>query len=218
MRFETSLSYLVLILGNILTFKNNIRIFVHPITKERLDKKLPVIFIFWHHDIPLLLFYFRNSGYYPLISLSKDGQILIPILKIFKYGVIRGSSTRGSINALKKGIDILNSGKSIVITPDGPLGPRYSFKRGALYYAKNTGVPIIPVTGALNNKWIVHSWDRMEIPKPLGLGVISMGAPIYIDEKDDINEKIPFVREKLLNLEKESETKLAKRVLLYYKK
>lgn len=218
MRFGTSLSYLILLLGNVLTFKNNIKLIIHPLVKKRIKNNLPNIFIFWHHDIPLLLFYFRKSGFYPLISLSKDGQLLIPILKIFKYGVIRGSSTHGSIHALKRGIDILKNGKSIVITPDGPLGPRYSFKKGAFYYAKNTRVPIIPVTAALYNKWIINSWDKMEIPKPFGLGVISMGEPIFINKDDNIEEKVPFLRRKLLDIEQESERSLMRRVQLYYNK
>ncbi|MCD6580130.1 lysophospholipid acyltransferase family protein [bacterium] len=218
MRFGILLSYLIFFLGKILTFRNNIKLIVHPLTKDRLNKKLPLIFVFWHHDIPLFIFFFKNTGYYPLISYSKDGQLLIPILNRFKYGVIRGSSTRGNLNALKTGIKILKEGKSIVLTPDGPLGPRYSFKKGAIYYAKNTGVPIVPVSSALQNKWIVNSWDKMEIPKPFGLGVISMGPPIFIEKTGNIDHKILSVKNKLLDLEKKSENILAKRISIYRKK
>jgi lysophospholipid acyltransferase (LPLAT)-like uncharacterized protein len=52
-------------------------------------------------------------------------------------------------------------------TIDGPKGPRYVAKMGAVLLAKKTGNPVLPFTIAAERFWEAHkSWDHFQIPKP----------------------------------------------------
>ena len=55
----------------------------------------------------------------------------------------------------------------IVITPDGPRGPRQAMKSGIVYLASRSGREIIPVAHGCSRGWRVKgSWTDMMIPKP----------------------------------------------------
>ena len=59
---------------------------------------------------------------------------------------------------------ILAGGHSVGITPDGPRGPRMRAKPGAIKTAQLSGAPIVPVSGSVNRRRILGSWDRFAWP------------------------------------------------------
>jgi hypothetical protein len=66
-----------------------------------------------------------------------------------------------------------------VINPDGPKGPAWKFKPGALLLAQLSQRPIVPMTYFASRAWKV-SWDGFVIPKIGSRIVIAVGAPVYI--------------------------------------
>jgi lysophospholipid acyltransferase (LPLAT)-like uncharacterized protein len=53
-------------------------------------------------------------------------------------------------------------------------------KVGVLIMAKETGVPIIPVTMDASPKWVMNTWDKKKQPLPFSTIRIEYHRPIYI--------------------------------------
>jgi len=73
---------------------------------------------------------------------------------------------------------------SPVITPDGPRGPRFKFKPGAILLAQMSGRPMLPMAYAASRAWLVK-WDKFVIPVPFSRVVITIGAPRYVPRVTD---------------------------------
>jgi lysophospholipid acyltransferase (LPLAT)-like uncharacterized protein len=73
---------------------------------------------------------------------------------------------------------------SPVITPDGPKGPRFKFKPGAILLAQMSGRPMLPMAYAASRAWLVK-WDKFVIPAPFTRIVIAIGAPQYVPRVTD---------------------------------
>ena len=115
-----------------------------------------------------------------LISPSVDGEIGAMIVRRLGGEVIRGSSTHTGARALRDYYQALaREGVSPAITPDGPRGPPWRFKAGAVLLAQLSGRPMIPLSYAASRAWKIK-WDRFVIPWPLSRIVIAVGEPVYI--------------------------------------
>jgi hypothetical protein len=91
--------------------------------------------------------------------------------------VIRGSSSRTGALALKEYFHALTKDQvSPVVSPDGPRGPRFKCKPGAILLAQMSGRPIVPMAYAASRAWFVH-WDRFVLPLPFSRIVIAIGEP-----------------------------------------
>ena len=73
---------------------------------------------------------------------------------------------------------MLEAGDHVVITPDGPRGPRRVAAPGVAQLAALSGMPVLPCAAQTSRRWTLRSWDRMVLPLPFGRGVIVCGAPI----------------------------------------
>lgn len=112
-----------------------------------------------------------------LVSPSVDGELGAMLLRRFGAVVIRGSSTHTGARALRDYYQALVKERvSPIITPDGPRGPRFEFKPGAILLAQMSGRPILPMAYAASRAWLFH-WDRFVIPKPLSRIAIAIGPP-----------------------------------------
>jgi lysophospholipid acyltransferase (LPLAT)-like uncharacterized protein len=129
----------------------------------------------------------RSRGLMPgwLISPSVDGELGAMMVRRFGGAVIRGSSTHTGARALRDYYQALvRENISPVITPDGPRGPRFKFKPGALLLAQMSGRPILPMTYAASRAWLIK-WDRFVIPWPLARIAIAIGPPRYVPRVTD---------------------------------
>jgi lysophospholipid acyltransferase (LPLAT)-like uncharacterized protein len=116
-----------------------------------------------------------------LISPSVDGEIPARIATRLGAHVIRGSSTRTGARALRDYYRLLvDDNVSPVITPDGPTGPRFRFKPGALLLAQISGRPLLPMAYAASRAWL-FAWDKFVLPWPFSRIAIAIGAPVYVD-------------------------------------
>lgn len=112
-----------------------------------------------------------------LISPSVDGELGAMVLRRAGAHVIRGSSSRTGALALKEYYQALTrDAVSPVVSPDGPRGPRFQFKPGAVLLAQMSGRPIVPMAYAASRAWFVH-WDHFVLPMPFSRIVIAVGAP-----------------------------------------
>jgi lysophospholipid acyltransferase (LPLAT)-like uncharacterized protein len=119
-----------------------------------------------------------NVGW--LISPSVDGEIGAMIVRRLGGRAIRGSSTHTGARALRDYYQALvQDGVSPIVTPDGPRGPRFKFKPGAILLAQMSGRPMLPMAYAASRAWLVH-WDKFVIPVPFCRVAIAVGAPRYV--------------------------------------
>ena len=115
-----------------------------------------------------------------LISPSVDGEIGAMIVRNLGGEVIRGSSSHTGARALRDYYQALaHEGVSPAITPDGPRGPPWKFKPGAVLLAQLSGRPMIPLSYAASSAWKIK-WDRFIIPKPFSRIVVAVGEPVYV--------------------------------------
>jgi len=135
---------------------------------------------FWHDRIVLATWFWRRRGIVVMTSRSFDGEYIARFIQRFGYGASRGSSTRGGAEALDEMAECLAHGIDAAFTIDGPRGPRYVAKRGAVRLAAMSGQPILPFCVAAEHSWSIGSWDRLQIPRPFTRAVMLVGEPIRV--------------------------------------
>jgi lysophospholipid acyltransferase (LPLAT)-like uncharacterized protein len=145
----------------------------------------PLVYCFWHNRIPTATYFWRRRGIVVMSSQSFDSEYIARFIQRFGYGTAKGSSTRGARGGLIQMIRAVRSGKSAAFTVDGPRGPVYEAKPGALLLAKKSGAAILPFSISLDRCWRLPSWDRIEIPKPFARAVVVLGERIYLKDGPD---------------------------------
>jgi len=140
-----------------------------------------IIFAFWHGRLLMMPFAYPGKPLATLISQHRDGEYISRIAVVFGSRVIRGSASRGGVRAFKQMILALKEGFNLVITPDGPRGPRAKVKSGVIELAKLTGAPIVTVTFSAARRRSLKSWDAFLIPLPFSRAVYIWGDPIYVE-------------------------------------
>jgi len=127
-----------------------------------------IILAFWHAQQLMIPIGYRGAGSHVLISQHGDGEIIARIIARFGHQAVRGSSTRGGAGALRALIRLGRSGQDVVVTPDGPKGPRHVAKLGVIQLAKATGLPIVPLAFACSKKNSSRAgtvtWSRIHFP------------------------------------------------------
>jgi lysophospholipid acyltransferase (LPLAT)-like uncharacterized protein len=159
----------------------------------------------WHGRMMLSMPIGAHKNFHVLVSPSSDGDLSQAMLRRFGYHVLRGSSSRGGARALREMLALLKSGASLVITPDGPRGPRHSMNPGMAWMSRATGYPIVPCGFACDRAWRMKSWDAMVIPKPGARVVTVYGEPVRVPRKateEDLAAATELVRERMLQCER----------------
>ena len=60
----------------------------------------------------------------------------------------------------------IKQGEEVLITPDGPKGPRHTMSDGAIGISLKSKLPIFVMNYKAQKYWQLKSWDRFVIPKP----------------------------------------------------
>ena len=150
------------------------------------SRKRPCIFMFWHSRQLLMPFLYRRmtggfDGVISLISRHRDGRLISETVRRLGFGSVAGSSTRGGARAVLEIAGLLQSGKQVAITPDGPRGPAGKLKMGVILLASRCSVPVFPVALGSNRAWRFGSWDSMLLPKPFAKVVAVVGEPLTVE-------------------------------------
>jgi lysophospholipid acyltransferase (LPLAT)-like uncharacterized protein len=185
---------LVAIIGKTIRFEvENIENYDEIIAAE----KIP-IYTFWHNNIFLGTYYFKNRQIIVMSSKSFDAEYIARFIKRLGYGTIRGSSTRGGVGALIEMVRAMKRGFPCGFAVDGPKGPKYIAKAGVCLLAKKTGNPMMPFVVVPQKCWTIGSWDNLQIPKPFSRALLKIGAPIYVGPNSNDKE----IENKRLELQK----------------
>jgi len=158
--------------------------------EEALERGPSLVPCYWHqHQLYCGKFLVEQRGRGLtvgwLISPSVDGELGAMIVRRFGGAVIRGSSTHTGARALRDYYQALvKDNVSPIITPDGPRGPRFKFKPGAILLGQMSGRPMLPMAYAASRAWLVK-WDKFVIPAPFARIVVAIGAPCYVPRVTD---------------------------------
>jgi hypothetical protein len=145
------------------------------------DPDLPGRFIYaiWHETMLFPAGRRYRGKFHALVSQHADGELIARIVQHLGYHTVRGSTTRGGSAAL---MEMVEKGISshLLVTPDGPRGPRRRVQPGVIYMASRTGLPIVPVGIAFSRCWRARSWDRFAIPLPWSKGLAVAGPVVHV--------------------------------------
>ncbi len=101
-----------------------------------------------------------------IISSHFDGSLIARTLKLLGIRSLRGSSSKGAKQVLLQAFKSIKSGEEVLITPDGPRGPRHHMSDGAIGIALKSKLPVFVMNYKADNYWQLKSWDKFVIPKP----------------------------------------------------
>jgi hypothetical protein len=150
---------------------STLRFELTPECRALLEKNdQPIAFVLWHNRLFLAAEVYRRYRHgrrlSALISASKDGAWLAAFFSHLGMNAVRGSSSRFGREAAGGMIDALRAGADAGITPDGPRGPCYRFKSGALVMTRATGTTLLLLGCGFSSAWRLRSWDRFYLPRP----------------------------------------------------
>ncbi|MFY9329194.1 MAG: DUF374 domain-containing protein [Georgfuchsia sp.] len=155
----------------------------------RVSGELPegvAVIAFWHGDMLPVWKHFADTQSMALISLSRDGSLLANLVERWGFETVRGSSSKGGSEALTNMVSALHMGKRVLITPDGPRGPRHHMKPGAVIAAHRAGVSLVLCRVSVSSSVHGSNWDRFLIPLPFAsieLEFITLAIPDNADRK-----------------------------------
>ena len=166
-----------------------------------------VIFGMWHDRLAFGPGIFHsNKKTAALVSPHSDGKIISSIILKFNFEIVEGSSNKNSGPALKKIIQKLAQGSNIVITPDGPRGPRHKIKGSVTALAKKYSCNLMPIACSCSNYILLKSWDKLIMPLPFGKIIVLIGEPIKLGDDDTANDKA--LEQSLNNMTNEADNEI----------
>lgn len=138
------------------------------------------ILCFWHNRLLMLPLVAAGQPVCIMVSQHRDGELGSRLLAAWGVTTVRGSATRGAVGGFLRLVDAYRRGHNLAVLPDGPRGPRYVAKPGAIHLARAVGAPIYPMAYAASRVRHLRSWDRLVIPMPFARVVLSVGAPLAV--------------------------------------
>ncbi len=173
---------------------------------ERLETLLQeqgaVVPVFWHQHLLMAARFMcsnRIKGMKPgfMISPSVDGQAPTMLAELYGAHVVRGSGSYTGVRAVRGVYNaIVKEGISPTITPDGPRGPRFKMKPGAIFTAQISGKAVVPIAYAASPAKLLRTWDKFVIPAPFARLRIAIGEP-YFPPKRMSDEEMAAAQEEL---------------------
>ena len=165
---------------------------VHNAVQIR-DRGEPGIGAFWHRCIFPAIWIWRHRGIVVLNTVNFDGQWTRRVIERLGFGTAQGSSSRGAIEGLTAMAQRLEQGRHVALTIDGPRGPRYVAKPGAVILARRTGKPVSAFhVGVQWGHTFKKSWDQFRLPCPFSRAVMvcapALRVPLDADS-DTIKQK-----------------------------
>jgi lysophospholipid acyltransferase (LPLAT)-like uncharacterized protein len=147
-----------------------------------------VVPVFWHQHLLMCARFVvdRRAGLKAgfMISPSVDGQAPTMLAGLYGAHVVRGSGSYTGVRAVRGVYQaIVKEGISPGITPDGPRGPRFKFKPGAIFTAQISRKAVVPLAYAAKPAWLLRTWDKFVIPAPFAKVSIAIGEPYFPPEK-----------------------------------
>lgn len=158
------------------------------VVDDVLATRKPIVAAFWHGRLLMMAPVMAESvqPLHVVISNNRDGELIARLIERFGGFTLRGSTRhprkrkdKGSNAVARTGMERLEAGDLIGITPDGPRGPRMRAQEGVAALSMWTGVPVVPFAWATRRARMLASWDRFMLPWPFDRGVYVVGDPIF---------------------------------------
>lgn len=155
------------------------------------------LYAVWHDSVIFSAFGGKHRKCVALTSRHRDGSFVAGVVKWIGVPSVRGSTRNGGQNALraliKSAVD-----NHIVISPDGPRGPRRTMTPGMVFLASRTGNAIVPTAFQCRRSWKIRgSWTALIIPKPFTRIYLLTGEPIFVPPdiaRDEIDHYVAQVQ------------------------
>ena len=164
------------------------------------------LFAFLHaHQLGMIIG--REAGTGAMVSRSKDGELIVPLLKLSGCVPVRGSNRvnrkdRGGMTALHTLVDHVQSGRPAALAVDGPRGPRGRVHKGIALLSQQTGAPVLAIVAIARRKWVAtKAWDRMQVPYPFSRIDGYFSEPIYPQAGEKLEAYRQRIEAVLLELE-----------------
>jgi lysophospholipid acyltransferase (LPLAT)-like uncharacterized protein len=147
-----------------------------------------LIALFWHGRIAHAMACRPVLGDKPrtvLISLSRDGEFIADAAIRLKIPTIRGSTGReggldkGGAGAFRAAMGVIKAGGVMLLTPDGPRGPRETIQIGPLQLARAAKCPVYLMGLAASPSLALNSWDGGRLPLPFGRAALVVEGPLW---------------------------------------
>jgi lysophospholipid acyltransferase (LPLAT)-like uncharacterized protein len=157
------------------------------------------IYCFWHRSLLLAAWFFHRRNIAILISQSFDGELIARTVERLDFVPVRGSSSRGGAIGLRAMQSALTSGAAryAAFTSDGPRGPVYIAKPGAIKMAQWTGARVGTFYLVAERAWTLRSWDRFMIPKPFSRVVVSWAHPIEVKRSKNFEASLAALQDSM---------------------
>jgi lysophospholipid acyltransferase (LPLAT)-like uncharacterized protein len=142
------------------------------------------IFALWHGDAltlwPLLREAQRHAPVSVLVGPMRDARVAGQTLRTLGAHTVLGATGRtgaAGLVALKRA---LARGHSVALAVDGPAGPAYRARSGAVALSRETGVPLAPLGASASRAWTWReAWDQLRVPLP-GAHVARQIGPLWV--------------------------------------
>jgi lysophospholipid acyltransferase (LPLAT)-like uncharacterized protein len=147
-----------------------------------------VLLCTWHQHFFSAVRPFKNyKTLHPsiMISQSNDGEIVAKLALRNGWNPVRGSSSNGGMEALRKMIKNLKENKLAAHIVDGPKGPSGIVKPGVILLAHAANAVIVPFSVSAKKAWHFNSWDKFLLPKPFSKVFLRFGEMIKFDRVKD---------------------------------
>ncbi|MFP6612289.1 MAG: lysophospholipid acyltransferase family protein [Pirellulales bacterium] len=150
-----------------------------PSTRDRF------LYCVWHDSMIVPTFGGKHRRTAALTSQHTDGSFVAQVLRVVGMSTIRGSTNRIRPSAIRALIKTAED-NHIVITPDGPRGPRREMSVGIAYLASRTGRGVVPTAYSCTRCWRIRgSWTDLLIPKPFSKVFLLAAKPIEVPAELD---------------------------------
>jgi len=162
----------------------------------------PFIFTFWHEDCLPLLFDmsrgFRKNPPVFMVSIGRTGSVGSYLLTLFNTESVAGSGPKKGIRTIKRlARRCRKRNQSAYILADGSRGPNREMRWGAVYLARDSGLPIIAGRAwGTSQVCLGWTWMRLVLPLPWGRQVVLSSEPLYVPPEAD-KEELGRYREEL---------------------
>ena len=153
----------------------NLRIAGYEHVSAILRTGRPVLVVVWHGRGLLPIFFFQGLPLLIYSSHPRDGtfrglsrhvrQLTLASLRHLGYQIFDAATFPSEPRGVVRFLHLLERARGGVIAADGPGGPMFRAKPGAVFMAKKTGVALLPVGAAMRDAIEMDSWDRFEIPR-----------------------------------------------------
>ena len=178
----------VLMAGYVRLVAATCRVSGPPVTQEQ------VVLAFWHeYNLVAAAAAHRLRERPHHVSFSTQtfrGQVMTAMLHAMDAGAVPLPAERERAEATRLARELARLGReghSLVVSPDGPVGPYRRAKPGALIVARESGLPLQPWAVVARPAFrLTRRWDRHIVPLPFCSLRVIEAAPIQVGARQPL--------------------------------